>query len=281
LPTATASNSGASRDDTRQTASDKETHGQILARQAGIGTALRIEGGKVFVAKVLPDTPAALSGTIKPNDQIVAIAEADKIPVVVTGEKELARVVGMIRGPVKSIVRLTIIPQGKNESDSVVVSLVRGNIKEIDQFVDGRLLPLGTKAPSFKFTRLSDSEETDSSRLAGRIVVIEFWASWCGPCIKAVDDSDSLQAKHPEWAGQVELLAVSVDEKKEDAATIVKNAHWTSVSIGWAGPAVLQQYRIAGLPTVFVLDRKGNVAAVDHRLDIASTVAPLLKSSAK
>jgi hypothetical protein len=72
-------------------------------------------------------------------------------------------------------------------------------------------------------------------------------------------------------------LAVSVDEKKEDASTIVKNARWTSVSVCWAGPDVLQQYLVAGLPTVFVIDQKGNVAAVDHRLDIASIVAKLLK----
>ncbi len=268
---------GDNRDDTLQAARDKEKHAQVLARQAGIGAALRIENGKVLVTKVLPDTPAALSHMIKPNDQIVAIAEANRKPVVVSGEKELARVVGMIRGPMKSVVRLTIIPEGKGETDSLVVSLVRGNIKEIDRFVDGRLLPRGAKAPNFKFTRLRDSRIIDTSQLAGRVMVVEFWASWCGPCIKAVNELESLQAKYPEWAGRVELLAVSVDENKDDAAAIVKDTLWTKISIGWAGPDVLQAYRVAGLPTVFVIDRDGTVAAAGHRLDIPATVAPLLK----
>lgn len=252
-----------------------------LASQAGIGAALRIENGKVFITKVLPDTPAALSNLIKPDDQIIAIAEANEKPVVVSGEKELARVVGMIRGPVKSVVRLTIIPKGKSEADCIVVSFVRGNIKEIDRFFDGRLLPLGTEAPNFKFTRLGDSQETSLSQFAGRVVVIEFCASWCGPCMKALDELDSLRAKHPEWEGRVELLAISVDETKDDAAAIAKIAHCTNVSISWAGPSVLQQYRVAGLPTVFVVDQKGNITVADHRLDISANVTHLLKSSTK
>jgi thiol-disulfide isomerase/thioredoxin len=180
-----------------------------------------------------------------------------------------------------SVIRLTIIPEGKKEADSIVVNLVRGNIKEIDTFFDGRLLPIGAKAPNFKFIRLSDGQQSDLSQFAGRIVVVEFWAAWCGPCIKATDELNSLQTKHPEWTRQVELLAINVDDKKEDTAKIIKSARWTNVSIGWAGPAALQQYRVAGLPTVFVIDREGNVAAVDHRLDIPSTIALLLKRSKK
>ncbi len=257
------------------------TNATTPAPQAGIGAALRIENGKVLVTKVLPDTPAALSNLIKSDDQIIAIAEANEKPITVTGEKELARVVGMIRGPVKSVVRLTIIPKGKSEADCIVVSLVRGNIKEIDRFFDGRLLPPGTEAPKFKFTRFSDSQETSLSQFAGRVVVIEFCASWCGPCMKALEELDSLRSKHPEWEGRVELLAISVDETKEDVAAIAKIVHCTNVSIGWAGPAVLEQYRVAGLPTVFIVDQKGNITAADHRLDIPADVARLLKNSTK
>ena len=254
---------------------------KAVVPQAGIGAALRIESGKVLVAKVLPDTPAALSNSIHPDDQIVAVAEAGQKPVVVTGEKELARVVGLVRGPVKSVVRLTIIPKGKSEADSVVVSLVRDNIKQIDQFVDGRLLAPGTKAPDFKFTRLSDSQEASFAQLRGKVVVIEFCASWCGPCLKSLDELNSLRAKHREWEGRVELLAISVDETQEEAAAIAKAVDLPHMSVGWAGPAVQQQYRVGSLPTVFIVDQQGNVVAADHRLDTAAIVSALLAKSAK
>ncbi|MCH8241018.1 MAG: redoxin domain-containing protein [Planctomycetes bacterium] len=258
---------------------EKEAKVQDPPRQAGIGAALRIEDGKVFVTHVLPDTPAARSNLIKPNDQIVAVAEGNEEPIDVTGTEKIARVVGMIRGPIGTVVRLTIVPEGKDETDHLVVSLIRGQIKIIDRFIDGRLLPLGTKAPNFKFARLGDAEETDLSQLAGRIVVVEFWASWCGPCIKALDELESLQAQHPEWTGQVEFLAVSVDERKEDAVTVFNRKHWSKFSTVWAGPDVQRLYRISGLPTVFVIDREGNVAAVDNFLDVPAAVKSLLQRS--
>ena len=112
-------------------------------------------------------------------------------------------------------------------------------------------------------------------------MVIEFWASWCGPCIKAVNELESLQAQHPEWIGQVELLAVSVDERKEDAVTVFNRTQWSKVSTVWAGPDVLKLYRVGGLPTVFVIDQNGNIAAVDHRLDVPAEIKPLLERSGR
>lgn len=245
--------------------------------QAGVGAALRIQDGKVFVHKVLPATPAARSNAIKPDDQVIAVAEGDDEPVDVTG-MELTKIVGMIRGSKGTTVRLTIVPAGKDPTDLLVVSLTRGNFKELSTFVDGRLLPIGATAPNFKFTRLVDEEVTELIQLSGRIVVVEFWATWCGPCIKAVDKLESLRAEHPEWNGQVELVAVSVNEEKEDAMKLFREKQWSRVSIVWAGPDVLKAYRVSGLPTMFVIDQDGKVVGADHRLDIPGLVKPLLRN---
>jgi thiol-disulfide isomerase/thioredoxin len=246
-------------------------------QQAGIGVALRVEDGKVFVSKVLPDTPAAQSGSITANDQIVAIYEGDKKPTELVHIKDVAKVVGMIRGPLGSIIRLLIIPAGMGEADQIVVSLMRGNIKQINMFIDGRLLPIGSIAPNFKFTPLAHCEKTELAQLQGRIVVVDFWASWCGPCVKSLSDIDLLQASHPEWADKVSFVAVNVDDTKEKTAELISKNNWSNVSLVWAGPDVLAQYRVAGLPTVYVIDQDGRVVAVDHRLDIPALITPLLK----
>ncbi len=89
----------------------------------------------------------------------------------------------------------------------------------------------------------------------------------------------SLQEQHPEWTGQVELLAVSVDERSEDAVTLFNSKHWSKTSTVWAGADVLKLYRVAGLPSMFVIDRDGVIAAVNHRLDLPKVIKPLLLKS--
>jgi len=247
--------------------------------QAGVGAALRIQDGKVFVGKVLPETPAAESGEIEPGDQIIAVAEGNDEPVDVAGMR-LSQIVGAIRGAEGTTVRLTILPAGKDPAELVVVSLTRGNFKELSRFVDGRLLSAGTSAPDFQFTRLVDGKVARLSQLSGRIAVVEFWFAGCHPCIAALDRMESLQAEHPEWDGKVELVGVSVDDELEDAAKRFREKQWSSVAIVWAGPAVTKAYRISGFPTLFVIDQEGKVVAADHWLDIPELVKPLLQRPA-
>jgi thiol-disulfide isomerase/thioredoxin len=248
-----------------------------VVEQAGIGIAVRIESGNILVGHVLPDTPAAKSALVSPNDRIIEIAQSGEEPVSVKGMK-IAEVVGMIRGPKGTIVRLSILPAGKTETDLRVVSLTRGDFKELNTFVDGRLLPVDSKAPNFSFTQLETDEVADLAKLKGRITVVEFWATWCKPCVRLIDEVQSLQTQHPEWKGQVELLLVSVDDKKEDAAQLAKEKQWSDAVV-WSGPDILTTYRIGGLPAIFLIDQEGKIVAADNRLNIPDLIKPLLRGT--
>lgn len=142
-----------------------------------------------------------------------------------------------------------------------------------------RLLPVGSKAPDFRFTQLPEGGQADSSQFSGRILVLELWASWCGPCIKALSKLDSLRVQHPEWTGKVDFVAVSVDENIDDAVAVLKRTQWSHISTVWAGPDILRLYRVSGLPTMFVIDAEGKVAAVKNVLDVSAVVTTLLQRS--
>ena len=244
--------------------------------QAGIGVALRIEEGAVLVTKVLPGTPAAESNALQPDDRIVAVGQGNAAPSLVTGF-ELAKVIGLLRGEKGTVVRLTIIPRGKDDSYSRVVSLTRGTVKELNVFGDGQLLSTGTKAPDSSFTRLSDKSPAKLSEYRGKIIILEFWASWCGPCVEELDKLEGLMSDHPDWRDQVRILAISVDEDIENALGRYKQKGWTAPLVVWAGPGVLKDYHINGLPTLYVLDQKGSVVAAGDRRDLIEIIGPMVE----
>jgi PDZ domain len=103
--------------------------GHALAQQmSGVGVALRVADDGFRVIQVLPDSAAAASGQIHAGDRILAIAQGEEIPVSTAGMK-LAQLVDLIRGPQGSIVRLTIAPAGKPDTDVLEVSLTRSALK--------------------------------------------------------------------------------------------------------------------------------------------------------
>ncbi len=254
-------------------------HSAEQAEQAGIGVALKIKDGKVFVGAVLPNTSAAESNAIKPNDQILAIAEGNNEPVEVAG-MNMDKVVGLLRGPKGTVVRLTIVPVGKGEMDAHVVSMNRGDVKLLNIFGDGKFLPPGAKAPNIKFTRMSDGKKGELSQYQNRVVVLDVWASWCKPCVHITEHLETLQAEHPEWNGRVEFLAVSADDDSEDAAKLWKAHQWTKITCAWTGPSILKACHLSGLPGALIIDEKGVVVSNDLS-DINGVLNRLLSGDSK
>lgn len=243
---------------------------QSAGEPAGVGLALAIKDKQVIVGKVLPDTPAAESGAIHEGDRIVAVGQGDDAPVETKGRR-MEDVVGMLRGKKGSLVRLTLASNGKADDQAIVVTLTRGTVKALNVFGKGKAIKIGQQAPPLSFSAVDTDRKQLLTDYRGKVVVLTFWASWCGPCKRVVDDLFGLAPKNPAWGDRVVVLALSVDEDKEAAREVLLERGWEKDHVGWCGPEALKIFDIRGLPAMFVLDSDGKVVALGD-VDVAEAV---------
>jgi peroxiredoxin len=229
---------------------------------AGIGVVLGVEGQYLVVKSVLPDSPAAAQKNLQAGDRIVAVAQ-DKEPAVQVQGAKLAEVIPLIRGPKGTTVRLTIIPLGEEESRVRVVSFVRGELKELSRWGNGVLLTNGMKAPDIEMTGLENGRAERLLDYAGKIVVLEFWATWCGPCQKAMADLQTCPGKYPDWKGKVVLISASVDDNEETAAKHLKAKGWDQTHNVWVGTNAIKAFHVNAVPTTYIIDRQGMIVAAN------------------
>ena len=98
------------------------------------------------------------------------------------------------------------------------------------------------------------------SSLKGKLVLVDFWASWCGPCRKENPNIVAVYNKYKEKGFTV--FSVSLDDKKEAWIQAIKadKLTWTHVSdlSGWQSLAT-KLYKFYSIPTSFLIDRNGNI----------------------
>ncbi len=114
---------------------------------------------------------------------------------------------------------------------------------------------VGAPAPDFDLPRLDSKTRLHLAELRGKIVLIDFWASWCGPCREALPQYDKLYAEFPR--SEFEIVAVNLDENVADAKKfLAEHAVHYPVALDPAG-GVPQSFGLIGMPTSYLVDRKG------------------------
>jgi thiol-disulfide isomerase/thioredoxin len=116
---------------------------------------------------------------------------------------------------------------------------------------------IGKPAPDFALL-LEDGRHTTLSDLRGRPVVINFWATWCGPCRIEMPELMRAAAEDPNLV----MLAVNVQESREQVSPFADEfAMAVPVVIDPAG-AIKTFYAVRGLPTTYFIDKSGEIAAI-------------------
>lgn len=122
-------------------------------------------------------------------------------------------------------------------------------------------LEVGGLAPDIQLKNL-EGKEVKLSSLRGKIVLIDFWASWCGPCRKENPNVVNVYNKYK--AKGFEILGVSLDEDPErwKAAVLKDGLTWKHVSDlkGWQSVAA-QTYQVSSIPFTVLLDKEGRIIA--------------------
>jgi len=131
---------------------------------------------------------------------------------------------------------------------------------------------VGDKAPEVK-QKLISGEDFQLSDLKGKLVLLDFWASWCKPCRK---ESPALVALYNEYKDEefenaqgFVIVSVSLDFKHEmwERAIEKDNLTWRyhiGGGFGWKNP-VAQDYHVKSIPTSFLIDGEGTIIATHLR----------------
>jgi thiol-disulfide isomerase/thioredoxin len=102
--------------------------------------------------------------------------------------------------------------------------------------------------------------EGNVPRTGGQVVLLDFWASWCGPCKESFPQMDKL---NKQYAGRgLVIVAVSVDEHRENMERFVKSMNVSFATVRDAQQKLVAAADVQSMPTSFLIDRAGKVRFV-------------------
>jgi thiol-disulfide isomerase/thioredoxin len=130
-----------------------------------------------------------------------------------------------------------------------------------------RTLVEGAKFPDFEEKDLED-KPLSIANYKGKVVLIDFWATWCGPCVGELPNVIKAYEKHHDQGFEIIGVNLDQDAKKLKAYTKEKNMPWQQFCDGKRWESKLaQRYGIQSIPATFLLDGEGKIIARDLRGD--------------
>ena len=130
-------------------------------------------------------------------------------------------------------------------------------------------------APDFTLDSLHGDTVTLSALAGQEVVVLDFWATWCSPCVEGLDH---LQQMHERYADQgLVVLAINVGEDREEAAEFVADHGYAFTVLLDTDGRVSDAYGVQSIPHTIIVDREGEVHYVPGGAeDIEDTLRNLL-----
>lgn len=159
----------------------------------------------------------------------------------------------------------------------VLVGIAAQGIWLVNHLERVRPMSQGDPAPALFLPHIGPKgdfkEPFELAREKGKVVVLDFWATWCNPCLKSLPHLDQLQRKHPEIA----VIAINTDDPAEARALFDQRQY--SMQLVYGDQAAADRYGVQAIPHTVLIDRNGVVRRVFRGggADLESAVNALLK----
>jgi len=150
--------------------------------------------------------------------------------------------------------------QGKKVDDMLASFKQQGAAKKIQNE-----MAVGTKFPDFEEQAL-DGKPLSISNYKGKVVLVDFWATWCGPCVRELPNVIQAYEKfHPKG---FEIIGISLDQDKARLTSFLEQRKMTwrqyFDSKGWQNK-LAGKYGVNSIPATYLLDGEGKIIAKDLR----------------
>ncbi|AJQ27185.1 TlpA family protein disulfide reductase [Pelosinus fermentans] len=133
---------------------------------------------------------------------------------------------------------------------------------------DGKIdVKVGKNSPSFTLDSLAGNQVTVGK--TGRITVINFWATWCPPCLEEMPELEKFAKKNQQ---KVQFYAVNLQESQENVRGFMNKHNYTMPVLLDKDGIVAKQFQITAIPTTIIVDKNG---LIKHRQSGAMTMNQL------
>lgn len=145
----------------------------------------------------------------------------------------------------------------------------------ITSTINAQELTIGQKLPGFEFETMIEPQSPGKlqshvpvEKYKGKIILLDFWATWCGPCISAMKKYEDLSKKFP---GKLQVIAITKEPVKR-IQSFVKNRPTQLLIAVDTQERVSQYFPYRTIPHVILIDRTGTIRAITHSDEITESV---------